>query len=139
MRQEYLNRVLNEKQSKRVLEFLIFVEEDERLRDWAKVELRKTEARIQAKYSSKEDLYMETMQLIARLANLDSAIDATSKDYERFWELYKGELISVESLEVEGLMVSIGQELKSLSRSSAPPSKTLKKLSFEIALRMKKE
>jgi hypothetical protein len=81
----------------------------------------------------------ETMQLIARLANLDLAIDATSKDYERFWELYKGELISVESLEVEGLMVSIGPELKNLSRSNAPPSKTLKKLSFEIALRMKKE
>lgn len=54
MRQEYLNRVLDEKQSKRVLEFLIFVEEDYRLRDWAKVELRKTEGRADSDLAGDE-------------------------------------------------------------------------------------
>ena len=139
MRQEYLNRVLNEKQSKRVLQFLVFVEEDVRLRDWAIEELRKTETRIQENYISKEELYTETIQLVSRLASLDSAIVADSRDYKRFWELYRGELISVESRKVEGLMVTIGGELKSLLKSSARPNQTLKDLSFKLALTMKRE
>ena len=136
MRQQYLERVLNDKQSERVLEFLLFVEEDKRLRKWAEAELKKTTKRI---LLTKNDLYTETIQLISRLADLKKPIDEESDDYIRFWELYKGELISVESKPVELLMVSIGKELEKLSTTNQLPSARLKELSFEIALTMKRE
>ena len=138
MRQQYLERVLNDKQSERVLEFLLFVEEDKRLRKWAEAELKRTKNRIK-RTLDKNDLYLETIQLISRLANLKDPINEESQDYTRFWELYKGELISVESKPVELLMVSIGKELEKLSTTNQLPSARLKELSFEIALTMKRE
>ena len=135
MRQEYLNRVLTDRQSERVLEFLVHVEDDERLKAWAKAELEKTESKIK----SQKELYTETMQLVSRLALFNNSIDASSEDYIRFWELYRGELISVESLKVEALMVQIGRELESLTSQKLKPGNKLKELSFELSLAMKSE
>lgn len=135
MRQEYLNRVLSDRQSERVLEFLVHVEEDERLKAWAQAELAKTESKIR----TQKGLYLETMQLVSRLASLDAQIASDSLDYDRFWQLYRGELISVESREVEALMVQIGRELETLSARKDRPSSELKDLSFQLSLRMKHE
>ena len=135
MRQEYLNRVLTNRQSERVLEFLVYVEDDDRLLAWAEAELKKTESKIK----TQEVLYIETMQLVSRLASLDDSIDANSADYTRFWELYRGELISVESREVETLMVQIGKQLQSLSSQQMKPNSELKNLSFQLSLTMKRE
>lgn len=135
MRQEYLNRVLTNRQSERVLEFLVYVEDDDRLLAWAKAELKKTESKIK----TQEVLYIETMQLVSRLASLDDSIDANSADYARFWELYRGELISVESREVETLMVQIGKQLQSLSSRQMKPNSELENLSFQLSLTMKRE
>ena len=135
MRQEYLNRVLTNRQSERVLEFLVYVEDDDRLLAWAKAELKKTESKIK----TQEVLYIETMQLVSRLASLDDSIDANSADYARFWELYRGELISVESREVETLMVQIGKQLQSLSSQQMKPNSELENLSFQLSLTMKRE
>jgi hypothetical protein len=135
MRQEYLNRVLTDRQSERVLEFLIYVEDDERLKAWAEAELEKTESKIK----TQDVLYTETMQLVSRLASLDNSIDASSEDFIRFWELYRGELISVESRQVEALMVQIGRELETLSSQQLKPSSKLDQLSFQLSLTMKRE
>ena len=135
MRQEYLNRVLTDRQSERVLEFLIYVEDDERLKAWAQAELEKTESKIK----TQDVLYTETMQLVSRLASLDNSIDASSEDFIRFWELYRGELISVESRQVEALMVQIGRELETLSSQQLKPSSKLDQLSFQLSLTMKRE
>lgn len=135
MRQEYLNRVLTDRQSERVLEFLVHVEDDTRLKAWAEAELKKTESKIK----TQEVLYIETMQLVSRLASLDNSIDASSADYIRFWGLYRGELISVESRQVETLMVQIGKELESLSSQQLKPNSEIKNLSFQLSLTMKRE
>ena len=79
------------------------------------------------------------MQLVSRLASLDSPIADNSADYIRFWELYRGELISVESREVEALMVRIGKQLQLLSSQQAKPNDELKDLSFKLSLTMKRE
>lgn len=135
MRQEYLSRVLTDRQSERVLEFLVHVEDDVRLKSWAEAELKKTESKIR----TQKELYTETMQLVSRLASSNNTIDVDSADYERFWELYRGELISVESRQVEALMVQIGKELELLSSQETKPSNELKKLSFQLSLTMKSE
>jgi len=94
-----------------VLEFLVFVEEDEKLNSWARKELKSTEQRIK----TKEELYKEAIAMVARLANQDKAIDSQLEDYRRFWSLYNEELLPVESREVEAVMVAIGRELRLLS------------------------
>ena len=135
MRQEYLNRVLTDRQSERVLKFLLYVEDDVRLKAWAEAELAKTKSKIK----TQDVLYSETMQLVSRLASLDDSIDASSEDYIRFWELYRGELISVESRKVEALMVQIGRELETLSSQQLKPNSKLDQLSFQLSLTMKRE
>ena len=45
----------------------------------------------------KERLYNETVDVVGRLANQQTSIDDWSADYMRFWQLYRPELIGVES------------------------------------------
>ena len=45
----------------------------------------------------KERLYNETVDVVGRLANQPTPIDEASPDYARFWQLYRPELIGVES------------------------------------------
>src|ERR1041384_2447158 len=97
MRQKYLDRFLSDVQNRRVLEFLVSVEEDPKLRSWAQKELNSTEQRIK----SKEELYKETIAVVAKLANQNAAIDPQSDDYQRFWSFYNEKLLPVESRDVE--------------------------------------
>jgi hypothetical protein len=66
IRQEYFNRVLTDRQSERVLKFLVHVESDARLKAWEKEELKKTATKIK----TQEELYIETMQLVSRIYSL---------------------------------------------------------------------
>jgi hypothetical protein len=135
MRQKYLDRFLSDVQNRRVLEFLVSVEEDPKLRSWAQKELNSTEQRIK----SKEELYKETIAVVAKLANQNAAIDPQSDDYQRFWSFYNEKLLPVESRDVEAAMVAVGVELRRLSGERKPPSPALQDLSFRLASTMKRE
>jgi hypothetical protein len=59
------------------------------------------------------DLYFETTAVVSRIAN--SNIETMlSKDVERFWQLYWGELSMVEDLSVEHAVVLFGRSLTAL-------------------------
>lgn len=135
MRQKYLDRYLSDAQSHRVLTFLRSVEDDERLKAWATQELAETEERLK----SKQQLYEETIQIVAKIANQEGPLRSDSPQVVRFWDLYKVELLRIESSDVETKMVEIGRELKRLTEQSAPPSEDLKDLSFRLARLIKTE
>ena len=135
MRQKYLDRFLSDVQNRRVLEFLVSVEEDPKLKSWAQKELNSTEQRIK----SKEELYKETIAVVAKLANQNAAIDPQSDDYRHFWSFYNEKLLPVESRDVEAAMVAVGMELRRLSAERKPPSAALQDLSFRLAATMKRE
>ena len=135
LRQKYLDRLLSENQNRRVLEFLVAVEDDPTLKKWAEAELKKAEGRIE----TKKDLYEEAIRVVATLANKDGLIDPKSEEYEQFWQLYNERLLPVESPKVEELMVKIGRELQELSTQQQGPSESLRNLSFALASTMKEE
>ena len=142
VRQEYLKHVLSEKQNRRVLEFLVAVEDDQSLKRWAEAELDKTNYRIESsatRFKTKDSLYRETIQIVSRLANSDKLIKVESPEFQRFIALYEGDLISVESVEVEAVMVALRSAFESSIEAGDPPGKTASELSFKLALRMKEE
>ena len=142
VRQEYLKHVLSEKQNRRVLEFLVAVEDDLSLKKWAETELNKTNNRIESsavRFKTKDNLYRETIQIVSKLANSDKPIDVGSQEFRRFKELYEGDLISVESVEVEGIMVALRNAFETSLETGVSPGKKASDLSFKLALRMKEE
>jgi hypothetical protein len=81
----------------------------------------------------KERLYNETVEVVGRLANQQTPIDDTSADYARFWQLYRPELIGVESKEFAAKMIYIGAALKRLAESKSPPNDDLRRSAAELA------
>ncbi len=142
VRQEYLKHVLSEKQNRRVLEFLVAVEDDESLKKWAEKELEKTNDRIETsaiRFKTKDSLYRETIQVVSTLASRGKPIDPESPEFRRFIALYEGDLISVESIEVEGIMVALRNTFETSIENGNPPGDKATDLSFKLALRMKEE
>lgn len=70
-------------------------------------------------FEEKVSIYNETRQIMSYLSTNS---DIKSKVFEaktnRFWELYWGDLAAVESIEMEGLMISFGNYLTQLQNSS---------------------
>ena len=56
-------------------------------------------------------LYVETTRVVAKVATQGQS-DEGKRARERFWELYWGELATVENKEVEAAMVAMGDTLK---------------------------
>jgi len=135
IRQKYLDRVLSDVQNQKVLQFLVTVEEDQKLKSWAQDRLKETETRL----ATKQDVYRDAIAAVARLATQESPIDKQSKDVVRFWSLYNTELLPFESPEVEKLMVQIGHHLKALADAHERPTTDLQNLSFQLARTMKQE
>lgn len=81
----------------------------------------------------KERLYDETVAVVRRLAEQEGPINVESVDYLRFWELYRRELIGVESRSFAQKMITIGRALTDLSQSGAAPDNYLRALSGELA------
>jgi hypothetical protein len=136
IRQTYLKHVLeNDRQTERVLKFLVKVEEDPHLRAWAEDELKHFQKRIK----TKNELYNEAVQTVSELVNSDTPGDENSENYRHFWRLYKGDLIPVESKEVAGLMVAIGKILQQCKPDASCDKEKLQQLSFELALAVKRE
>jgi hypothetical protein len=135
LRQKYLDRILSDAQGQKVLQFLVVVEEDQKLKSWAQDRLKETEKRI----ATKQDVYRDAITTVASLATQESPIDRNSKDFLHFWSLYNAELLPFESREVEGLMVEIGRSLNALAEARQHPTPDLKNLSFQLARTMKQE
>ncbi len=78
---------------------------------------------VQVVGGKKERLYGETLDVIAQLSGDTSApVDPESAAYKRFWELYRRDLIGVESKNVELRMVVFGKELQRLAEAGEAPS-----------------
>jgi hypothetical protein len=73
-------------------------------------------------------LYKETTDLVQRLASESGPRPA---DLARFWNLYRKDLIGVESPEFARTMIAIGEVLKSAS-DSPPDKEKLKHLAEEL-------
>jgi len=72
-------------------------------------------------------LYRETAELVQRLAAANGSLSENPADQTRFWDLYRKDLIGVESPAFSALMVRIGNLLKSPSfgPDQAPQLKSL--------------
>ena len=77
-------------------------------------------------------LYRETNDIVDRLATLLTSITEQSPEYVRFWELYRRDLIGIESNEVARKMIAIGYELKPLAKDNSLPTDQLKQLSKDL-------
>jgi hypothetical protein len=72
-------------------------------------------------------LYRETTDLVQRLAASSGPLAENPADLTRFWDLYNKDLIGVESLQFSGIMIRIGNLLKSpnFGPADAPEVKRL--------------
>ena len=80
-------------------------------------------SRVQVVAGKKERLYSETLDIVRKLASSEGPIDPTSVEYKRFWELYRKDLIPVESTAVESRMVALGRALEGLAFAEQPPDR----------------
>ncbi|MGY3149325.1 hypothetical protein ACVWYQ_006324 [Bradyrhizobium sp. USDA 3397] len=62
----------------------------------------------------RRELYSETRSVVERLSQVNAAILKSSADYRRFWELYRKDLIGIESREVASRMITLGAQIESL-------------------------
>lgn len=78
-------------------------------------------------------LYNETTELVQRLANRNGPVNDQTDDLVRFWDLYRRDLIGVESPAFARKMIAIGKELQKLIAASANSSPELQQLAAELA------
>lgn len=96
-----------------------------------------TQVKVAEGKVARERLYLhETLPTVTKLANDNTGDDERARATTRFWELYNAELLPVESPEVEGLMVLIGQALERCGPHKCPE---IRDLSFKLARQMKAE
>ena len=107
-------------------------------------ELKRLE-RQEKRFEEKSALYKETRQLLSFLSTNDSK---TSDIYEtkknKFWELYWGDLASVETHPIESLMVQFGNKLDQIKNEKDEAKinsikNELQQISLSFAHQTKKE
>jgi hypothetical protein len=77
-------------------------------------------------------LYRETTDLVQRLTSGSRPLTEFPDDLERFWNLYRKDLIGVESSEFARVMIAIGHTLDVLVASSSPPNAELRRLADNL-------
>lgn len=77
-------------------------------------------------------LYSETTDLVQRLTSGSRPLTEFPDDLERFWNLYRKDLIGVESSEFARVMIEIGHTLDVLVASSSPPNAELRRLADNL-------
>ena len=80
-------------------------------------------------------LYRETTELVQRLAAAGGPLVENPADLKRFWDLYRKDLIGVESPDFARVMIQIGNLLKSpsFSPADAPQVKALAEQLISVA------
>src|SRR5262249_33790237 len=84
-------------------------------------------------------LYRETSDIVDRLTTSKGPINDQSSAFARFWELYRVELIGIESDEVARKMVAFGRLLKDLAEKYSLPNDDLRQLRDELRQQIEKE
>ena len=82
--------------------------------------------------AKKVRLYKETTDLVQRLASGSAPLSERPGDLARFWDLYRKDLIGVESPIFSRSMVKTGRVLKSLNDLKLPPNQELGDLADEL-------
>ncbi|MBK8157719.1 MAG: hypothetical protein IPK59_02630 [Rhodospirillaceae bacterium] len=83
--------------------------------------------------TDKERLYTETTIIVEKLARQVAPFAAESADMMRFWELYRKELIGIESRDFSRKMVEIGREIDKLMGLAGADKSRLLSLSSELS------
>ena len=81
---------------------------------------------LDAQERRRRELYLETREVIAKLSALDVAIAKSSEQYRRFWELYRKDLIGIESREVALRMIEFGKQVDTWVQGASAPTDTYK-------------
>jgi chromosome segregation ATPase len=140
IREKYLSAVIRDpRQEKRVLQFIVVTADDTKMQEWAKAELKAVEEKVATLDNTavaRKKLYLETIGVVASLADSITTKTEWEAHLARFWRLYQHELLAVESPEVESLMVKIGHELKQCKPGEC---KTIENLAYQLARQMKME
>ena len=77
-------------------------------------------------------LYKETTDLVQRLASANGPLIQNPGDLARFWDLYRKDLIGVETPAFARTMIAIGRVLQTLVGANSPPDEGLKRLADEL-------
>ena len=80
------------------------------------------------------ELYFETVPLVSRLANAESAAAIVDEDRKRFWQIFWGELGMVEDVEVARAMDLFGKSLNAFEGSTSNPACADERLSISLTL-----
>jgi hypothetical protein len=105
---------------------VIGIDRTRRLLEWAYSEIGYAQTNrsvvtpsFDAQERRKRELYSETRVVVERLSALNAAILRSNADYRRFWELYRKDLIGIESREVASRMVALGREVEAIVDNAA--------------------
>jgi len=88
---------------------------------------------VSSPIARKVQLYNETTNLVERLSSSSGPLGDHPDDLARFWDLYRKDLIGVESGDFARAMIGIGRVLNAPGALSAPPGPELKSLAEELA------
>ncbi|MDQ0321793.1 hypothetical protein QO002_003931 [Pararhizobium capsulatum DSM 1112] len=90
------------------------------------------QSKIAVVTNTQQRLYRETTALVNRLVTLENPIDKTSQDFIRFWELYRRELIGVESPAFAANMIALGRLINTNVANQRPPDEEMRRLADEL-------
>jgi len=136
IRDKYLTTVIRDpRHEQRVLEFIVATADDAKIRGWADGQLTRAKAKV-AILDDRKRLYLETIGVVSKLADRETGETEWQKQRDRFWHLYRTDLLSVESPEVESLMVKIGQILEQCRSGQCS---AIEDLAYQLARQMKAE
>jgi hypothetical protein len=136
IRDKYLTTVIRDpRHEQRVLEFIVATADDLKIRAWAEGQLRQASEKV-AILEDRKRLYLEAIGVVSKLADRGATEGDWRKQLDRFWQLYKTDLLRVESPEVEALMVAIGRMLDACRPGQCQAIETL---AYQLARQMKAE
>jgi hypothetical protein len=127
-RDRYLDTVLKEpKNAQLILRYIQSTSEDSKIREWARQEAQYLSSSESS--PNRDKLYEEAAHIVGSLAR-----EPDPDKEQRFWRLYDVDLLTVESREFEGLMVSAGGILKACKESPSSCARSdLRNLGFQMS------
>lgn len=136
IRDKYLATVIRDpRHEQRVLEFIVATADDSKIRGWADSQLKRAKDKI-AILEDRKRLYLEAIGVVSKLAARKAPETEWQEQRARFWQLYRTDLLPVESPEVESLMVRIGQTVDECRPAQC---QAIEGLAYQLARQMKAE
>lgn len=88
--------------------------------------------KLRAVFGLKKQLYQETLTVVGSLIHGPVPISDRTSSLDRFWVLYRKDLIGVESRDFSTNMVEFGAKLKKLTTLQLPPDPELRNLASAL-------